>query len=301
MYFGRKDFVRRFVVKQNVFYGSKPACIQGLVLKEFGVLVSRRTLRRWLVRHRLGWDLCDKSRKPKVVHRKLSESLEEWIVSCRRKTGYDSLKIRHILADKGVSLSGSTIKRVIAKHNLSRGSKMKGIRLKWVRWQRDTPNSLWQMDHTEEYDNTIRLNVEDDCSRYLLAVKHYQQLTTNHVKKLLDELIQTYGKPNQILTDNGAIYQKQFDKWCRKHDIEHIRTRVNKPTTTGKVEKTHDTYNKEIHKYNSPEEFRYNYNTQRPHQSLNYKTPTEVYNEFHRWLFYSQKPKKITKRTNVLN
>lgn len=118
---------------------------------------------------------------------------------------------------------------------------MKGVRLKWVRWQRDTPNSLWQLDHTEEFDGTLRLVVEDDCSRYCLAVRHYKQLTTRKVTKLLDELIETYGKPGQILTDNSSIYQLQFDKWCREQGIDHIKTRVNKPTTVGKVEKLHDT------------------------------------------------------------
>ena len=289
-----EEFIRRFVVKQKVIYKRSYREIQDLVLEEFKVVVSRRTLKRWMSRHRSGWDFRSKSRKPHIIHYRLSQDLEEWIVGFRRKTEYEDHKIQHILKDKGVCLSKSTIKRVIAKHSLSRGSKMKGVRLKWVRWQRDTPNSLWQMDHTEEFDKTLRLNVEDDCSRYLLSIRRYPQLTTKHVTRLLDELIQTYGTPRQILTDNGAIYQKQFDKWCRKHGIEHIRSRINKPTTTGKVEKTHDTYNREIHKYRNPEEFRYGYNTQRPHESLDCKTPTEVYNEFHRLLFYTpEKPKPL--------
>lgn len=290
-----KEFVRRFVVKQRVLYGKSYGEVEGLVLSEFNLVVSRRTLKRWVKRHREGWDFRDLSRRPRVIHRVLTFDVRDWIVAYRRKTGYDALKIVHVLADKNVVLSASTLKRVIANEGLSRGSKMKGVRLRWVRWQRDTPNSLWQLDHTEEYDKRIRLNIEDDCSRYLLAVRHYKNLTTRHVKQLLDELIQTYGKPKQILTDNGAIYKEQFDRWCRKHKIEHIKTRINKPTTVGKVEKLHDTYNREIHKYQNTEEFRYNYNTQRPHQSLHMKTPAEVYNEFHRWLFYTpEKPKKLT-------
>lgn len=65
------------------------------------------------------------------------------------------------------------------------------------------PNSLWQMDHTEEDDGSIRFPVLDDCSRYLPALVHWDTITTKRVTRLLDELIRIYGAPRQILTDNA--------------------------------------------------------------------------------------------------
>jgi len=290
-----KEFVRRYAVKQKVVYKCSYREIKELILKRYKLEVSRRTLRRWCRRHREGWDFRNGKRGPKNPQTKITSEIRQWIVVYRQKTGYDSYGIREALKDvKKVVLSESTIKRIITGSGLSRGSKLKGRRLKWVRWQRDTPNSLWQMDHTEEFDKPLRLPVIDDCSRYLLSMRHFKLLTTPAVKQFLEELIKVYGKPRQILTDNASIYQKDFTKWCRRRGIEAIKSRVNKPTTLGKVERFHETYNRERHKYKSLEHFRYGYNTQRPHRSLDGKSPAEVYNEFHRLLFYKpQKPKRL--------
>ncbi len=60
--------------------------------------------------------------------------------------------------------------------------------------------------------------------------------------------------------------------------IKHIRSRVHKPTTTGKIEGHHLTFINEIHFCGGDlEMFRYRYNHIRPHRSLFMKTPAEVY------------------------
>lgn len=289
----KKEFIRRFVVKQAITYRKQTSELVSAVEAEFGKRYSKRTIQRWMNKSMAGWDYHDKSTRPATIHKRVTPELEEWVVGYRQRTDYDARSISQVLLKhKGASLSGSTIKRIIEKHSLSRGSKMKGKKLKWVRWERDTPNSLWQMDHTDEPDGTLRLVVEDDCSRFCLGILRRKSLTTHVITEFLDAVIAVYGKPRQILTDHGAVYQKQFDKWCRYRGIEHIRSRVNKPTTCGKVERLHWTYEWEIHKFHNAEEFRWSYNTQRPHESLDFKTPTEVYNEFYRLLFYKPQSSK---------
>ena len=60
--------------------------------------------------------------------------------------------------------------------------------------------------------------------------------------------------------------------------IKHIRSRVHKPTTAGKVERFHQTVQNELPYCNNDfEMFRYRYNHIRPHGSLHMKTPAEVY------------------------
>ena len=44
----------------------------------------------------------------------------------------------------------------------------------------------------------------DDCSRKSLAFVPVNNVTTNVVIKIIDDLINLYGKPRQILTDNGS-------------------------------------------------------------------------------------------------
>jgi putative transposase len=291
--------IRLLAIKLGNHRHWKTNKVVGEIERRFNVSLSKRTVQLWKKKHReQNWDLIDKSRRPKTIHYKITPIIEQQVIRLRRTSGYDAFKIQNILARMDTNISMSGVKRIIAKYGLSNGSEIKGQRLKYCRWQRQTPNSLWQLDHTEEVDGTIRLPVEDDCSRYCLALEHWSNISTVKVTRLLDGLISRYGKPRQILTDNGSIYQKEFDKWCGKRGIEHIRSGVNKPTTVGKIEKLHDIYNREIGHWKTVERWRYQYNHWRPHRSLDGKTPAEVYNEFHRLLFFNRKwTKSIREKT----
>ena len=111
-------------------------------------------------------------------------------------------------------------------------------------------------------------------------------VTTNVVTHVLDGLIKKFGKPKQILTDNGSVYggkskNSRFDRWCKKKGIHHIRSKVHSPTTNGKVERLFKTMDEELEFSNNDLElFRLRYNHFRPHSSLNNKTPAEKYNSF---------------------
>ncbi|MFC1800611.1 DDE-type integrase/transposase/recombinase, partial [Nanoarchaeota archaeon] len=165
-----------------------------------------------------------------------------------------------------------------------------GKQKKWIRWQRNHPNSLWQIDHTDEMEefNCYTLSVLDDCSRYSLALVKLNRVTTTVVTHVLDRLIKIHGKPKQILSDNGSAYglsskHSKFDRWCRRKGIHHIRTKVHSPTTNGKVERLFRTMDDELEFCNDDlEAFRIRYNHFRPHCSLNNQAPAEVYFAFHR-------------------
>jgi transposase InsO family protein len=96
-------------------------------------------------------------------------------------------------------------------------------------------------------------------------------------------LFKIYGVPRELLTDNGKEFggtskNSEFDNWCKQKGIKHIRSRIHKPTTTGKVERHHLTTQNRIDFCNGDLElFRYRYNNIRPRQSINMKTPAEVY------------------------
>jgi len=88
------------------------------------------------------------------------------------------------------------------------------------------------------------------------------------------------------LSDNGSAYglkskHSKFDRKCRKRGIEHIRTAVHSPTTSGKVERLFQTLKAELEFCKQDLElFRMRYNHFRPHTSLNQKSPGEIYNDF---------------------
>lgn len=154
----------------------------------------------------------------------------------------------------------------------------------WVKWQRDHPDSLWQMDGSKLSNGNWILPIIDDCSRYNIGLKQFKSITTKNVIDFLEELILIHDKPREILIYNGTEFggiwknNSTFDKWCKNQDIKHIRSRIHKPTTAGKLERFHGTHKGDIpYCENDYELSRYIYNHIRPHRSLHMKTPAEIY------------------------
>ncbi|MEK6947318.1 MAG: DDE-type integrase/transposase/recombinase [Nanoarchaeota archaeon] len=277
----RKEF---FKLKNKGFSYSQ---CKRILKAQFEYEVAIRTLKRW--NHRLefqSWDLLDKSRRPKRVHTKVTKEIESDVIKLRKNTGWGCNKLKTQLPN--MDISARTINFILNKNNLCKITKNKGKQKKWIRWQRNHPNSLWQIDHTDEQEkfNCYTLSVLDDCSRYSLALVKLNNVTTDVVTNILDNLIKKHGKPKQILTDNGSAYglnskHSRFDRWCKRKNIRHIRTKVHSPTTNGKVERLFKTIDDEIEFCNNDLElFRMRYNHFRPHSSLDNKTPAGVYFDF---------------------
>ena len=275
----KKEEIRREFFKLKHKGHSYSQC-RKLLRAKCSYEVTIRTLKRWNKKLERGdWDLRDHSRRPNNILSKITPKIEENVVKLRKKTGWGERKI----ADS-VELGHSTVNRILNKHKLCRDTKLKKRRIKWVRWQRKNPNSLWQIDHSDQkVEDKWLLSALDDCSRYSLALISLSRVTTDVVIKILDELIEIHGKPREILTDNGSAYglkskHSKFDRWCKKRGIKHIRTSVHSPQTTGKVERLFQTFKHEIEFCNNDSElFRMRYNHFRPHLSLKRKTPSELY------------------------
>jgi len=226
--------------------------------------------------------LKDKSRKPNKIYYKINSKIEKRVIELRNKTGWGENK----LADF-VDVSSWSVNKILRKHKLTEPTKQKKKRIKYIRWQRKHPNSLWQIDHSQQKikDKWV-VSVVDDCSRKSLAFIPVNEVTTNVVIKIIDDLIKIYGKPREILTDNGSAYglkskHSKFDRNLRKRGIKHIRGTVHSPTTQGKVERLFQTFKKEFKFCNGDVDlWRMRYNHFRPHTSLEKKTPDEIYNDF---------------------
>ena len=279
----KKELIRKKFFKLKEKGHSYNQC--RIILKaKYGYEIHSRTLQRWM--HSLdnndNWDLRDKSRRPKIIHKKITDELENEIVSIRKKMGWGAEKIEIF-----VNLSHASINKILKKHDLLEPTKRKKKRIKYVRWQRDHPNSLWQIDHSDQkIKDKYVISVIDDCSRKSLAFLPVNSVTTDIVVKLIDDLIEIYGKPKQILTDNGSAYgskskHSRFDRKLNIRKIEHIRGAVHSPTTQGKVERLFQTFKREFKFCNGDSElWRMRYNHFRPHMSLEGKTPDEVFDDF---------------------
>lgn len=280
----KKEEIRKEFFKLRIKGHSYLQC-KKMLKSQFSYEVTSRTLQRWNERlMKTEWDLKDSSKKPRTIHYKITPETESKIVSLRNKTGFGENKLTNY-----VDLGHTSINKILNRNNLCRESKSKGKRLKYIRWQRHHPNSLWQMDLSDQkIKDSYLFAVIDDCSRNCLSLAKINQVSTAIITKILEDLIAKYGKPREILTDNGSVFglrskHSKFDRWCRRKGIKHIRTAIHSPTTTGKIERLFQTLSKELEFCKGDLEFfRMRYNHFRPHTSLENKSPADIYNAFHK-------------------
>jgi len=113
----------------------------------------------------------------------------------------------------------------------------------------------------------------------------FENATTENTLLAFENAIRRYGKPENILTDNGVQFtpargvKGPFSLWCEKNEIKHILGRVHHPQTNGKIERWFGTYKMEYdERFNCIEDFVRFYNEIRIHQGINYATPLKRYN-----------------------
>jgi hypothetical protein len=158
---------------------------------------------------------------------------------------------------------------------------------------------LWQMDVMGgvllEDDTELKVVTGvDDHSRFCIAAGLVTRATSKAVCAVFSQALSRYGIPDEILTDNGKVFTGRFgpqpvevlfDRICRENGISHRHTAVRSPTTTGKIERFHQSLRREFladRSFASLEQAQAeldrwvdDYNTVRPHQALEMATPAE--------------------------
>tara|TARA_Y100000310_G_scaffold250952_1_gene257333 strand:- start:206 stop:1054 length:849 start_codon:yes stop_codon:yes gene_type:complete len=277
----KKEKIRKEYFKLRLIGHTNNQC--RIILKaKYDYEVTRRTLRRWTKRlNKDDWDFKDKSRKPKRIHTRITSEIEKKVLNMRFKTGWGQERISEY-----VEVSHWTVNKILNKHKLTISPKRRKKRIKYIRFEREHPNTMWQIDHSDQkVKGKWLISIIDDCSRYSIGLFAVNRVTTQVVTKILDDVIKIHGKPTQILSDNGSAYglkskHSKFDRWCNHRGIQHIRSAVHSPTTCGKVERLFQTIKRELPFCKDINDFRMRYNHFRKHKSLGNKTPSEVYFDF---------------------
>src|SRR3989344_864272 len=115
--FMRKEEIRKEFFKLR-FRGFAYSKCKILLQSQYDYLVSTRTLKRWTALLNKGtWDLCDASRKPQTLYRKVTAEMIAGVVALRRQCGWGQDKIKQHLSY--LPISATTIKRIIKEHGLT--------------------------------------------------------------------------------------------------------------------------------------------------------------------------------------
>lgn len=228
------------------------------------------------------------SSKPYHHPKELSSEIVCRILTIRQTRNQCAEIIHYRLKKEGVSVSLSSVKRVLRRNNCTRYSRWK----KWHQYPQrplaESPGVLVEIDSMLDGQPTDRLSayaILDVCSRWAYAapiVQPNSRLSTLFIKRAQEV---APFKFQLVQSDHGSEFSKWFTKVIKHRGISHRHTRVRKPTDNGHIERfiqtlqkdclnrvprTMKSWQKEI-----PEFIRY-YNNERPHMALNYKTPMEV-------------------------
>src|SRR5918998_4993200 len=94
----------------------------------------------------------------------------------------------------------------------------------------------------------------DDHSRFCVIAAVVPRATGRAACLALIEALSRYGIPQEILTDNGKQFTDRFgrggevlfDRICRENGIIHRLIQPASPTTTGKIERFHQSLRREL-------------------------------------------------------
>ena len=250
-----------------------------------------------------------RSRAPKTSPAATAPLTVELVLALRKQlteAGHDAgaeTIVWHLAHHHEVTLSKATVHRILTRHSQVTPDPRKRPKASYIRFAAEQPNETWQSDMTH-YRLATGMDAEiitwlDDHSRYALHLSAHRRVTARIVLDTFTETAGQHGYPASTLTDNGMIYTVRFaggrggrsmlENELRRLGITQKNSRPAHPTTCGKVERFQQTMKNWLRAQPdqpaTPDElqtlldrFQHEYNTQRPHRSLEHQaTPAAAY------------------------
>lgn len=275
--------------------------------------VSRQTGYKWVRRYRAAsldvTAVAERSRRPHSSPNSLSTEEQDLIVEARKRWprwGPRKLHRRLVEANPGQAVPSASVIAKVLKH---RGLTMPRRR------PRDrpavggagvvapfagcsAPNDVWCIDFkgwfvTRDGQRCYPLTLLDAYSRYLLRCEAVLDPDYDRVRPILDSAFQEFGVPVAIRSDGGPPFAStgpalltKLSVWLLKLGIRIEIIAPGKPQQNGRLERFHRTLGEETasppdgdHRAQQRrfDPWRYEYNYERPHESLGQRRPASVY------------------------
>ena len=154
----------------------------------------------------------------------------------------------------------------------------------------NSPNQTWSIDFMSDAlvdGRKFRLfNVLDDYNRESLAIEVDTSIPSLRVQRVLSRIINERSKPTTIRVDNGPEFISHIlQQWCEANSITLLFIQPGRPMQNAYIERKNGSIRRELlntYLFYSlsevrimTEEWRNDYNYERPHKALGYLSPVK--------------------------
>jgi len=277
-----------------------------LTSRHFGV--HRRRLRVWRDRlAREGWrGLEDRSRRPHRVRQpRVSPDIVMKVVKLRKDyPAWSKYKLQSLLP-RNLKTSVSTIGRILKRRGLidlrvsrKRSRSAKHPKARFPRGMKiSSPGDMVQMDTKYVMlpggKKWYQFTAIDVLTKQRV-LELYPSQSSRNGRDFLSLCLRDFSfAVHAIQTDNGAPFQKEFERECGVLKLPHYYTHPRSPKENTYVEISHGADEREFYRQGNLiydfdamrrklKEWQRVWNEVRPHQALNYLTPRQYYEKWQR-------------------
>ncbi len=210
----------------------------------------------------------------------------------RQKPRYGYRRLHVLLQRQGQAVNVKRVYRLYREEGLMvrRQRRKRLVRSVPAEPRLQRANQEWAMDFIIDglaSGRMVRiLSVVDAYTRECLALEADTSLGSGRVIRVLERLIAERGAPESLRSDNGPEFtSRRMIGWAEEHKITLIHIQPGKPMQNGHVESFHGRLRDEClnaHWFRTLndvrttlEKWRQEYNCERPHSGLDYRTPEE--------------------------
>ena len=221
-----------------------------------------------------------------------AELRDELVKLARQKPRYGYRRLHAVLERRGQAVNVKRVYRLYVEQGLAvwRRRRKRLVREQMIEPRLIRANQEWAMDFIVDglaNGRMIRiLSVVDAFTRECLVLEADTSLGSGRVTRELDRLIEQRGQPESVRSDNGPEFTlRRMLGWAEERKISLIHIQPGRPLQNGHVESFHGRLRDECLNANwfrtlsdvrrTLDNWRQEYNCERPHSSLAYRTPAE--------------------------
>jgi putative transposase len=221
-----------------------------------------------------------------------AELRSELVKLARQKPRYGYRRLHALLSRRGHEVNVKRVYRLYVEEGLTvrRKRRKRLVRDRAAEARLTGPNQEWAMDFIVDGLATGRmvriLSVVDAYTRECLALEADTSLGSGRVTRVLERLIGERGRPEAVRSDNGPEFtSRRMLVWSEDFKVGLVHIQPGRPMQNGHVESFHSRLRDECLNTSwfrtlndvrcTLATWREEYNHERPHSSLDYRTPNE--------------------------